>query len=142
MIAVYLVAISVALINYYTVQNRADYRFVVETIEQREQPGDAITWGDRWHEPLLYYYDGCANIYWRSMVEVTTPEAIQQWISQFPTGYERQWVMMSDAKSLTKDFERALENAYSVEETFDYGHHSKVMLLKPLKQPSAQAPIK
>jgi mannosyltransferase len=139
-ILLYSLAIGGALFNYYTVQNRADYRAIVDTIEQREQPGDTIIWGEGWHEPLLHYYDGDATIYWRKMTTIETAEAIQPWIGQLPTEHERQWLVMRDAKSLTKDFERALENGYRVEENIEFEHRSRLLLLTPLKQPSAQVP--
>ena len=131
-IALYSVAISGALVDYYTVQNRADYRFNIETIEQYEQPGDAIIWGYRWENALTYYYDGAADTYWRNEQDIATADGVQQWVSQFPKGYKRWWVVIDNPRSLRADVENALKGAYNIEKTFSYEQQSRVMLLAPL----------
>ncbi|MEM9092249.1 MAG: hypothetical protein AAGC93_26395, partial [Cyanobacteria bacterium P01_F01_bin.53] len=57
---------------------------------------------------------------------------------EFPTGYERLWLVMEPSKIRT-EIESAIANAYSVEKAFDYGLGSKVMLLKPLAGTTPQA---
>ncbi|WP_170944053.1 glycosyltransferase family 39 protein [Leptolyngbya sp. BC1307] len=141
-IAIYSVAISGALADYYTVQNRADYRFNLETVEQYEQPGDAIIWGYRWENALDYYYDGAADTYWRNVQDVDTADGIEQWVSQFPKGYKRWWVVINDPKSLSTEVENRLKAAYNIEQTFSYEQRSSVMLLAPLDKSSKESPAK
>ncbi|MGB3297704.1 MAG: glycosyltransferase family 39 protein [Phormidesmis sp.] len=128
---IYLFGMSWALGDYYTVQNRQDYRFNVETIEQLEQSGDAIVWGYEWDEPLRYYYHGDAQTYWISMSDVETPEAIAPWLDQLPTGYERLWVVLEDTRPVFKEFKAAIADRYTVDKSFYYKRDSTVMLLTP-----------
>ena len=139
--AVYLFAMSWAILHYYEVQNRADYRFNAETIEQYDQPGDAIIWGYRWDEPLkYYYYDGDADIYLRDMEKLETAEGVQQWMSRLPTGHDRLWLVLENPKKATDDYKTAIANQYNVEKTFDdFGQSSIVMLVTPKSAPSISA---
>lgn len=137
--AVYLFGMSWALGDYYTVQNRQDYRFNVETIEQLEQPGDAIVWGYAWEDPLRYYYHGDAKTYWISMSDVKTPEAIAPWLDQLPTDYERLWVVLDDTRPVFEEFKAAIASRYTVDESFYYKRDSMVMLLTPKSAPALPA---
>lgn len=137
--AIYMVAMGGALAHYFTVQNRSDYRFNVETIEQYDQPDDAIVWGYEWDAPLQYYYDGSADIYWRDMHSIKAAEDIQQWVSQFPTGYNRLWVVLDNTNKISKDAQAAIARDYSIQEVYDYEQFSKVMLLIPHNQQAVQS---
>ncbi|MGC1308968.1 MAG: glycosyltransferase family 39 protein [Phormidesmis sp.] len=142
-LTLYLFAMAWALSYYYSVQNRSDYRFNVETIEQYEQAGDAIVWGYEWDEPLQYYYDGSADTYWLDMHDVETPGGVQQWVSQLPSeGYKRLWLVLDDPRPVTEEFETAIADKYQIEDKFKYEHLSAVMLLTPLDVPSIPAPSK
>ena len=129
--AVYTVGMGGAIAHYFTVQNRPDYRSNVETIERYEQPADAIIWGYEWDLPLQYYYDGSADTYWQAMQSIETTEDIQQWVSQFPTGYSRLWVVLDNSRKVYKDAQAAIAQDYTIQETYDYQQSSKVMLLVP-----------
>lgn len=138
--AIYAVAMGWALMHYFAVQNRPDYRFNIETIEQYEQPGDVIVWGYEWDDPLKYYYDGTADTSWQDVHAVETPEDIQQWVSQFPNGYNRLWVVLDNTNKIFQEVQGAIAHNYTLEETYDYAHFSKVLLLIPRSSPSAQPP--
>jgi mannosyltransferase len=133
---IYTIAMGWALQHYYSVQNRFDYRSNIETIEQYDQPGDAIIWGYQWTEPMDFYYDGDASTYLLAMDNIETPEAIAPWLKQFPTGHKRLWLVLDDARPVTKDFKAAIANAYNIEDSYDYEQFSTVMLLTPKKAPS------
>ncbi|MGB3293799.1 MAG: glycosyltransferase family 39 protein [Phormidesmis sp.] len=137
--AIYTIAMGGALAHYFTVQNRPDYRFNVETIEQYDQPGDAIVWGYEWDDPLRYYYDGGAGIYWQDMHAVTSSEDIRQWVSQFPTGYNRLWVVLDNHNKIAYEVREVIAQDYSIEETYDYAQFSEVMLLIPHSQSAIQS---
>ena len=138
--AIYLFGMSWALGHYYTTQNREDYKFNVATIEQSEQPGDAIVWGYEWDLPLRYYYRGDAEVYWRSMTNVKTPEAVDSWVSQLPTSYERLWVVLDDTRPVFKEFKAAIASAYTIEKSSYYKHDSMVMLLALKNAPTIPKP--
>ena len=136
---IYIMAMGGALTHYFTVQNRSDYRFNVETIEQYDEPGDAIVWGYGWDNPLEYYYDGDADIYWRDMHRLETSEDIQQWVRQFPTGYARLWVVLDNTNRVFKVAQEAIAQDYSIEKIYSYERFSKVMLIAPHSQPISQS---
>jgi mannosyltransferase len=134
--AIYIFAMGGALVYYYAVQNRSDYRFNIETIEQFDQPGDVIVWGYPWQEPLGYYYDGEASTELLDMSDIEKPEEIGPWLDQLPTQYKRLWLVLDDARPVAKEFKSAIANAYNVEASYPYEHKSTVMLVTPKNAPS------
>ena len=136
--AIYLLAAGGGLVNYYTVQERPDYKSNIDTLEQYEQPGDVIVWGYHYLKPLKRYYDGDMEVQWRPTYEIKTPADVQQWISQMPAGYDRWWLVIDYTAPIEAEFERAIAKFYKVEKTFDYERGSQVMLLSPLAASSAQ----
>lgn len=143
MSAVYLIAAGGGLANYYTVQDRPDYKSNIDTLEQYEQPGDVIVWGYHYLKPLKRYYDGDMEVQWRPTYDIKTPADMQQWIAQMPLGYDRWWLVIDYTEPIEAEFESVIAKFYTVEKTFDYERGSQVMLLSPLKaslvQPSAPA---
>lgn len=137
-IAIYSIGMGGALTHYYTVQNRADYKFNIETVEQYEQQGDAMVWSYGWELAVPHYYDGNADVYFQSGRDIETPEAIEQWISEFPAGYDRTWLVVEKLKPIADSFESIVAKTYNIEKTFNYNHGSAVFLLTPLNQASHQ----
>lgn len=136
---VYTIAMGVAIGHYYNVQNRSDYRFNVEAIEQIEQPGDGIVWGYEWDNPLTYYYDGNNEAYWRPMFDIQTTDGIAPWINQLPTDHDRLLVVLDDTRPTKGAFEEAIAKAYNVEETIEFQAWSKLLVLTPLESPATTA---
>lgn len=61
---IYVVGVGGGLARYYTVQNREDWRSIVQTINIKEEPGDTIgIFSDRYRLALAHYYRGSAPIY-------------------------------------------------------------------------------
>ncbi|MGI8934614.1 MAG: hypothetical protein ACR2FS_11125 [Phormidesmis sp.] len=120
-------------------QERPDYKFNIATIEQYEQPGDAIVWGYHYLKPLNRYYDGDADILWRPTYEVEMPADAQQWVTQMPLGYDRWWVVIDYTEPIKDEFKGAIAESYRIEEIFDYERGSQVMLLTPLNSSSTQS---
>ncbi len=133
--ALYFVATSGGLIHYYTTQTRTDYKFNVETIEQYEQPGDAIVWSyECCSMALLHYYDGSLDIHIHTAKNVETLATAQQWVAEFPTGYDRWWLVTENMGPVIDDVESAVSTAYDIETVFEYEQGSKVMLLTQRSQ--------
>lgn len=130
--AIYILGIGVALSHYYTVQNRADFRDNIATVEQYEQPGDAFVWSYGWDLALPHYYDGTSDVFHQSGREIETADEIQNWVEQFPTGYDRVWLAVEKMEPIADSFERVISKTYDIEKVFDdYGHDSAVFLLTP-----------
>lgn len=143
--AVYVLGVGVALTHYYTIQNRADVRANVETIEQYEQPGDALVWSYGWGELTLdRYYDGTSDVYQQSGRDLETAADVRAWIDEFPTDYERVWLAVEKMDFITKPmegsdstFEDVINDNYEIAQVFDdYAHDSAVFLLTPIKTAS------
>lgn len=61
---IYAISVSSALVHYYRVQDRDDWRGVAMAITVQAQPGDAIVLvRDFLQYPLAYYYQGSAPVY-------------------------------------------------------------------------------
>ncbi len=142
--AIYLFSMGLAIHHYYNVQNRDDFRFNVATVEQYEQPGDAIVWGYTHDEPLRHYYKGKAEIQSLSMRDIETTAALQQWVSQLPSEYERLWLILDQPqKRVADEFKDAIASKYTITETYeDFGDFpgrfdkgSSVLLVTPLETP-------
>lgn len=133
---IYAIAVSGGLWHYYTVQDRSDYKFNVQTLQQYALPADAIVWSGHYLKPVKRYYSGNAKVYYRTIREVKTASAIQAWIAQFPTGYSRLWLVIDASPETESMFDSAISNAYKIEARFDYARGSTVMLLLPKAPPS------
>ncbi len=129
----YLIAVSGGLVHYYTVQQRPDYKFNIATIEQYEQPGDAIVWSYYYTKALNHYYDGAADIYHLTIRDVKTDADLQKWVSQVPTGYGRLWLVEDAENPLQDELKKMISRTYNIKQLFEYELGSKVMLLTPLE---------
>jgi mannosyltransferase len=134
---VYLIAAGGGLVNYYSVQERPDYKFNIATLEANEQPGDTLVWSYFYLKPLKHYYDGNMEVHWRPIRDVKTLGDAKTWVSQFPRSYERYWLVIEESGPLADEFETAIADTFEVEKMFEYERGSQVMLLTP-KQPSKQ----
>ncbi len=137
MAIIYLIAVGGGLVRLYTVQDRPDYKFNVETLEQYDQPGDGLVWSYHYQKGFNHYYDGELELSWAPLRDVKTPEDIQQWLSYFPTGYDRLWLVLDHVWSRIDGLEDAIASNYTIEKSFDYELGSKVMLLTPLNTSSS-----
>ncbi|MGB3297705.1 MAG: glycosyltransferase family 39 protein [Phormidesmis sp.] len=129
----YLIAVSGGLVEYYTVQQRSSYKFNIATIEQYEQPGDAIVWSYYYTKALGYYYHGTADVYHSTIRDIKTDADLKKWVSQVPTGYNRLWLVEDGSNPLKEELEAEISETYDIKQSFDYEYGSKVMLLTPLK---------
>ncbi len=129
----YLIAVSGGLVEYYTVQQRPDYKFNIATIEKYEQPGDGIVWSYYYTKALDRYYDGTADIYHLTIRDVKTDTDLQKWVSQVPTDYSRLWLVEDSKNPLQDDLKKMIAKTYDIKQLFEYELGSKVMLLTPLE---------
>ena len=127
---VYLIAASGGLVRYYTVQDRPDYKFIVETIEQYEQPEDVVVWSLFAQKIILnHYYQGTLPVYQNKTRGVTSEAEITQWLDDFPDAPARLWLVFKVKEKDYPQFEQQITSQYNVEESFDYEQGSKVLLL-------------
>ncbi|NEZ55985.1 glycosyltransferase family 39 protein [Adonisia turfae] len=126
----YLIAVSGGLVRYYTVQDRPDYKFIVETIEQYEQPEDVVVWSLFARKLVLnHYYQGSLEIYSNKSRGVKSEAEIGQWLDNFPDAPTRLWLVLKVKEQDYPNFEQQIKAQYNVEETFAYEQGSKVLLL-------------
>lgn len=128
---VYLIAVSGGLVRYYTVQDRPDYKFIVETIEQYEQPDDVVVWSLFVRRIILnHYYDGSTEFYHNKTRGVKTDAEISAWLDDFPEIIpNRLWLTLKVREDIYPKFEQHIASRYTIEETFNYEQGSKVLLL-------------
>lgn len=130
----YLIAASGGLMRYYTVQDRSDYKFIVETIEQYEQPQDLVVWGLFAQTMILdHYYQGSTEFYHNKTRGVSTDAEISAWLDDFPDVSERLWLVLKVDDRIYPDFEQQIKTRYVIEDAFDYEQGSKVLLLTNTK---------
>jgi len=132
----YLIAASGGLVRYYTVQDRPDYKFVIETIERYEQPGDSVVWSLFYLQDILpHYYQGSLSFHYNPTRKVESLPEINAWLDNFPKpdnslGDEnRLWVVIAGDDESYPSFEQQLKARYIFEKTFDYEQGAKVLLL-------------
>ena len=128
---VYLIAVGGGLVRYYTVQDRPDYKFIVETIEQNEQPGDAVVWSLFVQKIILsHYYDGSAEFFHNKLRGVKTDADISAWLNNFPENVPGQlWLVLKVGDKEYPRFEQQIKTKYTIDKTLDYEQGSKVLLL-------------
>lgn len=126
----YLIAASGGLLRYYTVQDRPDYKFIVETIEQYEQPEDVVVWSLFARKLILnHYYQGSSEIYANKSRGVKSEAEVRQWLENFPDVSTRLWLILKVKDKRYPIFEQQIKTQYNLEETFQYEQGSKVLLL-------------
>lgn len=127
----YLVATSGGLVRYYTVQDRPDVKFMIQTIEQYEQPGDAIVWSHYYQKGLVHYYEGDLAVYWSPTLrlDLNNPADVEDWLDAFPTDQERWWLTLEVQEKDYENLKEAIKARYQIETSFDYEKGSRVLLL-------------
>ena len=133
---IYAIAISGGLKRYYTVNDREDWRTIVQTISTNEQPGDVIVWSIGQNNPvaLLHYYQGSAEIEVKELPDSAgdnEEQVIEDWLGSLPSKQSRLWLVYVNSSPL---FKSLLEEQFLVEQhkTID---GIDIFLLSP---PSAQ----
>ena len=129
-VLIYLVAATGGLVRYYTVQDRPDYKFITQTIEQYEQPEDVVVWSLFARKLVLsHYYQGAAPVYSNKTQGVESDADISQWLAAFPDSPARLWLVLKVDQEEYPRFEQQIETRYNLEEIFQYEQGSKVLLL-------------
>ncbi|MEO1295903.1 MAG: glycosyltransferase family 39 protein [Cyanobacteria bacterium J06636_16] len=140
---IYLVAISGGIKRYYTVLDRKDWRGLVATIAQNEQPGDLIVWSMNQSIPraLNHYYQGSADIEVikgghtvtasEESVDVSKADeriAAANWLAQLPEERSRIWLAYSET---SPTFLSVLEQQFEIEKHRSFDDSLQIFLLKP-----------
>lgn len=125
----YLLAASGGLVRYYTIQDRPDYKFIIQTINQYESPGDVIVWSLYYRKALAHYYEGTADIYWNPTRDINDEAAIEDWIKRFPQDQSRIWLALKVDEQMYPMFYEALEENYQIQRNQAFKKDSQVFLL-------------
>ncbi len=130
MALVYLIAAAGGLVHYYAVQDRPDYKFITQTIQQYKQPGDVVVWTLFANKVVLNHYSlGKTKVHTNKTRGVESDADITQWLEAFPPVPGRLWLVLKVNEQDYSKFEQQIKAQYSLEETFDYEQGSKVLLL-------------
>ncbi|MGF1524774.1 MAG: hypothetical protein ACFBSF_20805 [Leptolyngbyaceae cyanobacterium] len=143
LILVYLIAISGGIKRYYTVLDRKDWRGLVATISQNEEPGDLIVWSMNQSIPraLNHYYQGSADIEiikgghtaTASEEAVIVSQASERtaaanWLAQLPDTRSRIWLAYSETSPV---FLSVLEQQFEIEKHRNFDDSLQIFLLRP-----------
>ena len=127
---IYLIAAGGGMMRYYAVQDRPDYKFIVETIEQNEQPEDIVVWSLFARKVVLdHYYQGTSPVYSNKTRGVRSDAEISQWLTNFPDAPDRLWVALRVHEDAYPRFEQQIKTQYTLEEKYQYEQGSKLLLL-------------
>lgn len=117
----YAVTASGGIKRYYSVQDRANWRGLVQAIANEERPKDAIVWSTGQVQPLAleHYYKGSAAI---KMAEIPLPctassnrQAMQSWLKTLSKDYSRYWLICSLGDDNLPIFEINLSSQFEIE---------------------------
>ena len=125
----YLVAVSGGLGRYYTIQDRPDYKFTLQTINSQEKPGDVIVWSLYYRKALAHYYNGSAHIYWKPTRNIDNQADVETWINSFPLRQTRIWLVLNVDEETYPMFYEALEENFQIQQNQVFEKGSKVFLL-------------
>ena len=125
-IVVYAIAVSGALVHYYTTAQREDWRGVAQTIILKEKPQDAIAIFPKSFLPVLgYYYEdsGSALIYpieTFSGNQTIDKEDIEQALLSLPSENSRLWLVLrlynfSIFQQQRQIFQAVIEEQYQIQ---------------------------
>ncbi|MBD2315161.1 glycosyltransferase family 39 protein [Desertifilum sp. FACHB-1129] len=140
---VYAIALSLGLHAYYTRSDRyigvtGNYRDLIQTISNREQPGDRILWISSHTRPQLtlnHYYSGKASINYQQPLprDRLNETALRAWIAQLPFSPSRTWLVYPNNR-ITPEFSTLLENQFQVQFHRDF-RNAHLWLLAPRSLP-------
>lgn len=140
---VYAIALSLGLHAYYTRSDRyigvtGNYRDLIQTISNREQPGDRILWISSHTRPQLalnHYYSGKVSINYPQPLprDRLNETALSAWIAQLPFSPSRTWLVYPNNR-ITPEFSTLLENQFQVQFHRDF-RNAHLWLLVPRSLP-------
>ncbi|MFK8186292.1 MAG: glycosyltransferase family 39 protein [Phormidesmis sp.] len=129
---VYLLMVSGGLVRYYSVQDRPDYKFIVETIEQLEKPGDVIVWSHFYKKALPHYYQGPSEVIYNPTRDIDSAADIEAWLNNFPETPSRIWLVLNGKAKNHESIKEQIESMFTVKAEFQYDQGSKVLFLSDL----------
>ncbi|MEQ8973490.1 MAG: glycosyltransferase family 39 protein [Coleofasciculus sp. C1-SOL-03] len=88
----YTIAVVGGLVRYYTVQDRPNYKAVVQVINTNEQPGDVIIWSMYYDKALAHYYQGSAPAHQHILPSTLETSDLEQLLSDLPPIESRFWL--------------------------------------------------
>ncbi|MBE9125900.1 MULTISPECIES: glycosyltransferase family 39 protein [unclassified Coleofasciculus] len=110
----YALAISGGLVRYYTVQDRPNYKGVVQVINRYEQPGDVIIWSMYYAKALAHYYKGSAQKSQRILLSSAGKSEIESWLRDLPPIQSRLWLAFEISEKNSHLLKTALEKRFTI----------------------------
>ncbi len=130
---IYFVAIAGGLKRYYSVNDREDWRGLVQLIQTNEQSGDIIVWSANELIPraLNHYYSGSSIIEVRQDQPQNNPEAVESWLQSLPKTSSRILLVYSNPSQTLLS---GIEKEFKVEQLYGISARGtvKLFLLTPL----------
>ncbi|MEQ8963035.1 MAG: hypothetical protein RLP02_34850, partial [Coleofasciculus sp. C2-GNP5-27] len=74
-----------------TVQDRPNYKAVVQVIDNNDQPGDVIIWSMYYDKALAHYYHGSAPTHQHILPKTLEKSDLEQLVSDLPPIESRFW---------------------------------------------------
>lgn len=134
---VYIIAVIGGLTNYYTVQERTNWRDAVAVIKKQEQPQDQIS-VYAGIDPVSYYYSGKAPIYEipptaLTVKEELTPEIIQAALDEMPPIQSRLWLVYRHRGSKARHpiMEKVIQKEFNVDKVWHFTGIDLFLLQNP-----------
>ena len=136
---IYFVAIGGGLKRYYTVNDREDWRGLVQLIQTNEQSGDIIVWnaGEVIPRALNHYYSGSATIEVRIDRPQDNPQAVESWVKSLPKTQSRILLVYANPSA---NFLSGIKQKFQVEKLYKIRAAGTVdlFLLTPLTSEQRQ----
>ncbi len=130
---IYFVAVAGGLKRYYAVNDREDWRGLVQLIQTNEQSGDIIIWSASELIPraLNHYYRGSATIEVRQDQPEDDPQAVESWLQSLPKTQSRILLVYSNPSTTLLS---GIEKEFQVEQLYEIPARGTVelFLLTPL----------
>lgn len=115
---VYFLAVGGGIKDYYNKTYRVDWREALATIEQQEQPGDAIAMylnKDRPPYDVRRYYHGSAPMTFLIDKEKRPGERdVKNWQARLPSSYSRLWLVYNDNRNSSEPFRQQVEEKFQL----------------------------
>ncbi|MGB7439929.1 MAG: glycosyltransferase family 39 protein [Coleofasciculaceae cyanobacterium] len=109
------------LVHYYTVQERTDYRGIVQTIKTNEKPDDVVVWSiESWIKtlPLVHYDHGSAPVHVPETVlygEEIGKQDVENWLSSLPETGSRLWLVCKLSENQEQMFIDLVEKKFDIQ---------------------------
>lgn len=137
---IYIVGVGGGLARYYIVQDREDWRSVVQTINIKEEPGDAIgIFSDRYRFALAHYYHGSAPIYViedeaRPLYPKIDKAFVERVFHSWQPIKSRLWLVYNFKEDQRQIFHTIVKEQFSVQNHWTFNHLDLFLVKKGVRE--------